>query len=286
MGYGMGDPRMAQHLNSPRDREADDTDPHAGDRVFLEGRLRRAFERDAFEVAYQPQAHLDHMTVTGMEALARMRDEDGTLIPPAAFIPVAEATGLIVPLGDLILRIACRQMAAWRQSGIDGLNMSVNLSGRRLDEPRLAATVTEVLDETGLPPRLLTLELTETALLHGTPQARQDMFDLHDMGVRFALDDFGTGYSSLSHLKRFPIDVIKVDKSFIQAMVDDSDTASIVNAIISMAHALKMTVVAEGVETREQLLYLRAYKCDRFQGYLLARPLAPEDLPEFLVDHR
>lgn len=277
---------MAPRITTPLGRDDTSVRPADEDHGGMELRLRHAIERDAFTVLYQPLADLDSAALTGVEALTRLHDDDGTLIPPNAFIPIAEATGLIVPLGDLILKRACRQMVAWRRAGLGDMLVSVNLSGRRLDEPDLAGMVRDVLEETGLPPRLLMLELTETALLHGTPQTRHEMLELHDLGVRFALDDFGTGYSSLSHLKRFPIDVLKIDKSFIQGMVDDPDTASIVHAIISMAHALKLTVVAEGVETREQLLYLRAYKCDRYQGYLLARPMPPDDLPPFIAQRR
>jgi len=276
---------MAPRITTPLDRDNTSLHAPAEEHRGIEARLRRAIERETFEVLYQPLADIDRTLISGVEALTRLRADDGSLVSPAQFIPVAEATGLIVPLGDLILKRACGQMAAWRRAGLGDMVVSVNLSGRRLDEPGLADMVRDALAESGLPPRLLMLELTETALLHGTQQTRREMVELHDMGVRFALDDFGTGYSSLSHLKRFPIDVLKVDKSFIQGMVDEPDTASIVHAIISMAHALKMTVVAEGVETREQLLYLRAYKCDRFQGYLLARPLPTEEIPAFLAGH-
>jgi diguanylate cyclase (GGDEF)-like protein len=255
-------------------------------RLTLETRLRRAIDRNAFELLYQPQVEVDSLTLGGFEALVRWRDEDGTLIPPSEFIPLAEETGLIVPLGEAVLRIACQQAMTWRHHRLLDVPVSVNLSGRQIGDPLLTRKVLSVLAESGLPPSCLKLEMTETALFRSTPAIRSALLELHDAGIRFMLDDFGTGYSSLSYLKRFPIDAIKIDKSFVQSMVQEPDAASIVHAIINMAHALKMQVVAEGVETQDQLLFLRAYRCDRMQGYLFARPMTADDAGALLARSR
>lgn len=248
----------------------------------LEMRLHQAIDRNAFTVRYQPQAGTAGLNLTGFEALVRWSGEDGIPISPVDFIPLAEKTGLIIPLGELVLRTACQQASSWRRAGLIDVPVSVNLSALQLNDPALADTVFGVLDETGLPPSRLKLELTETALFHGTATARQTMMALHGAGIRFALDDFGTGYSSLSLLRQIPVETLKIDKSFVQTMTEDTDSAAIVNAIIALAHALHMQVVAEGVETREQLIYLRAYRSDHVQGYLMAPPLRTEDVAEFV----
>ncbi|UEM22016.1 EAL domain-containing protein [Skermanella mucosa] len=256
-----------------------DMETHAARQLSLESRLRRAIDADQFELLYQPKIEVETLKLTGFEALVRWRGEDGALISPGEFIPAAEETGLIIPLGELVLRDACRQMAEWRRAGVVDVPVSVNLSGRQVSDPHLSRKALAILRDSGLPASHLKLELTETALFRSTPGIRDALLELHAAGVRFMLDDFGTGYSSLSYLKRFPIEAIKIDKSFVQSMVEDPDAASIVNAIINMAHALKMRVVAEGVETHEQLIFLRAYRCDRMQGFLFAPPTPVADIP-------
>jgi PAS domain S-box-containing protein/diguanylate cyclase (GGDEF)-like protein len=256
-----------------------DMETHAARQLSLESRLRRAIDADQFELVYQPKIEVETLKLAGFEALVRWRGEDGALISPGEFIPAAEETGLIIPLGELVLRSACEQMAAWRREGLVDLPVSVNLSGRQVSDPHLSRKALAILAHSGLPSSHLKLELTETALFRSTPGIREALLELHAAGVRFLLDDFGTGYSSLSYLKRFPIEAIKIDKSFVQGMVEDPDAASIVNAIINMAHALKMRVIAEGVETQEQLIFLRAYRCDRMQGFLFAPPTAVSDIP-------
>ncbi|UEM04649.1 EAL domain-containing protein [Skermanella rosea] len=256
-----------------------DMETHAARQLSLESRLRRAIDADQFELLYQPKIEVETLKLTGFEALVRWRGEDGALISPGEFIPAAEETGLIIPLGELVLRDACRQMAEWRREGVVDVPVSVNLSGRQVSDPLLSRKALAILRDSGLPASHLKLELTETALFRSTPGIRDALLELHAAGVRFMLDDFGTGYSSLSYLKRFPIEAIKIDKSFVQSMVEDPDAASIVNAIINMAHALKMRVVAEGVETHEQLIFLRAYRCDRMQGFLFAPPTPVADIP-------
>jgi PAS domain S-box-containing protein/diguanylate cyclase (GGDEF)-like protein len=260
-----------------------DMETSAVRQLSMESRLRRAIDRDQFELVYQPKIEVESQSLVGFEALVRWRDDSGTLINPGEFIPVAEDTGLIVPLGELVLRRACEQMAEWRASGVVDVPVSVNLSGRQVSDPLLGRKILATLERCGLPATSLKLELTETALFRSSAALRDTLLELHAAGVRFLLDDFGTGYSSLSYLKRFPIEAIKIDKSFVQSMVQDQDAASIVNAIIHMAHALKMQVVAEGVETREQLLFLRAYRCDRMQGFLFSRPIPAEAIPALMA---
>jgi EAL domain-containing protein (putative c-di-GMP-specific phosphodiesterase class I)/GGDEF domain-containing protein/PAS domain-containing protein len=256
-------------------------------RLSLEGRLRRAIDRAEFELHYQPQADADTREITGFEALVRWRDPDsGRYVPPVEFIPVAEDSGLILPLGELVLAEACRQFAAWRAAGLVDVPVSVNLSGRQLADPRLCAKALDTLDRTGLPANRLKIELTETVLFGSSEGHRDTLMQLHDAGIRLLLDDFGTGYSSLSYLKRFPIEAIKVDRSFIQAMVREPDFALIVQSTIAMAHALGMQVVAEGVETLEELTFLRAYRCDQVQGYLIAKPLPPDGVEDLLLAAR
>ncbi|HEV7369837.1 EAL domain-containing protein [Arenibaculum sp.] len=250
-------------------------------RASLESRLRRAIERDEIELAYQPKVTVAGLDLAGFEALVRWRDPEHGIVPPGRFIPVAEETGLIEPLGELVIEKACRRFAAWRREGLLDVPVAVNLSARQLADPGLARKILAVLARTGLPAEGLKLELTESALFRNTDGVREPFLLLHAAGVGFMLDDFGTGYSSLSYLKRFPIEAIKIDRSFIHAMVQDPDAASIVQAVVSMAHALKMSVVAEGVETQEQLIFLRAYRCDRLQGYLVAPPLSEAE-----VEHR
>jgi EAL domain-containing protein (putative c-di-GMP-specific phosphodiesterase class I)/PAS domain-containing protein len=254
----------------------------SGAATDLVRRLRRAIERDEFELAYQPKVTVASLDLAGFEALVRWRDPEHGLVPPGRFIPVAEETGLIEPLGELVIEKACRRFAAWRRDGLLDVPVAVNLSARQLADPGLVRKILSVLGRTGLPPERLKLELTESVLFRSTDAVREPFLLLHGAGVGFMLDDFGTGYSSLSYLKRFPIEAIKIDRSFIHSMVRDPDAASIVQAVVSMAHALKMTVVAEGVETQEQLIFLRAYRCDHLQGYLVAPPLAEAEVEPWM----
>lgn len=252
-------------------------EPHmanaAAARLGLEGRLRRAIGQDEFHLLYQPKMNTDTLEITGFEALIRWHDPEHGIVSPGYFIPVAEETGLILPLGDLVLEKACRCFAQWRKEGVLDVPVSVNLSARQLADPDFGRRILRMLADTGLPAERLKLELTESLLFGSSDAVREGLVRLHGAGIGFLLDDFGTGYSSLAYLKRFPIEAIKIDRSFIQPMVEDRDSASIVHAIINMAHALNMEVVAEGVETQEQLIFLRAYRCDQLQGYLMAPPL-------------
>lgn len=244
-------------------------------RLELETDLRRAMERDEFVVHYQPAVSLVTGAITGMEALVRWQHPTRGLVSPLDFIPLAEETGLIVPLGRWVLREACRQAAAWQQElALDPpLLLSVNLSARQLRDPRLVADMTAILRETGMPAELLWLELTETVLLTDSSKVQQTLQALRALGVQLALDDFGTGYSSLSYLRQFPVGMVKLDRSFVMGITTDPDAAAIVQAVTALAHALGMQVTAEGVEDEAQLARLRAMGVDWLQGYLVARPL-------------
>ncbi|MFL6660478.1 MAG: EAL domain-containing protein [Massilia sp.] len=242
--------------------------------VRLETDLRRALENNELEVYYQPQARLHDQQIIGMEALVRWKHATRGMVPPNEFIPLAEETGLINPLGDFVLRTACAQLRDWIAQGLPPLRVAVNLSVRQLLQKNFADSVEQVLIDTGLPPALLELEITESTLMEHAQDTLQALHRLRSLGLRLSIDDFGTGYSSLSYLKRFPVDIIKIDRSFVSDVAQDADDAAIVAGIIALAHSLRLEVVAEGVETEAQLNYLRAQKCDLLQGYYLS-PAVP-----------
>ncbi|OIR01674.1 cyclic di-GMP phosphodiesterase Gmr [mine drainage metagenome] len=247
-------------------------------RLFnLEHRLRGAIERGEFLLYYQPLIDRQKNAVCGMEALVRWQDPERGLISPAEFVPVAEETGLIVPLGLWVLREACRQNSAWQAQGYPPLPVSVNISPRQFRERGLVDAVRAALAETGQPPGLLELEITESTLMHDADETLDKLRQIAAMGVRLAVDDFGTGYSSLSYLKRFPVHKLKIDQSFVRDLGDDRDDAAIVAAIIALARALGLKVLAEGVETDAQFTALANFGCLEFQGFLFSRPLAPDN---------
>jgi EAL domain-containing protein (putative c-di-GMP-specific phosphodiesterase class I) len=245
--------------------------------------LRRALEADEFHNLYQPIVSGDG-EVIGFEALVRWQHPERGLVMPADFIPVADESGLIVPLGGAVLRMACQEAMRW-PSRPDGtsLRVSVNLSARQVSHPSLVDTVAEVLEQTGLEPGRLNLEITETVLIDDTRTALDTLNGLKALGVGLVLDDFGTGYSSLAYVRRFPIDMLKIDRSFIDGLVRDAEDEAIVTAVISMGRALHVNVVAEGVETTEQAAQLQSLGCNFAQGYLFARPLAPAAIDELLA---
>jgi diguanylate cyclase (GGDEF)-like protein len=253
-------------------------------RIELEANLRLALERDEFILHYQPLVTIAADRVKGVEALVRWVGPGGspigTTIPPNLFIPVAEQTGLIVPLGEWVLRTACRQMRAWLQDGLVFDFVSVNLSPVQFLEPDLPERVATILAETGLPADCLELEITEGVLLERTEESQARLARLKALGVRLAIDDFGIGYSSLGYLKRLPIDKLKIDKSFIDDLPDDPANVKIVTAVISLAHSLRLEVLAEGIEKREQWLFLRRQGCDSAQGFLFSKPLPASELPD------
>ena len=247
-------------------------DQGAADGLALETALRNALEQEDFQLYYQPQVDIVSRKVIGMEALIRWNHPTQGMIPPDRFIPLAEKTGLIVPIGEWVMREACRQGVR-----LPGIKMAVNLSARQFHQDNLAEIIRQILDDTGMPPADLELEITESALIYDVESAIDTMAQLVDLGVSVSLDDFGTGYSSLSYLKRFPIDTLKIDKSFINEVSTDPGSEVIVNTIIVMAHSLGLKVIAEGVETEAQLAMLQERNCDQAQGYLFARPLPYEE---------
>ncbi len=257
----------------------------AAERLALENDLRRALERHELLLHYQPQVSLASGAITGVEALLRWQHPMHGMIPPAKFIPLAEQTGLILPIGEWVLRQACVQARAWQAAGWP-LRMSVNLSARQFRQPGLDNLIRAVLEETGLDPGRLDIELTESIIVHDPAAVSAILTGLEKLGVRTSIDDFGTGYSSLSYLKRFSIDVLKIDQVFVRDIVTDPDDAAIVQAIITMAHALGIQTIAEGVETREQLAFLRKNGCDAIQGYYFSRPAPAGDVSRLLEEHK
>ncbi|MFQ5894839.1 MAG: putative bifunctional diguanylate cyclase/phosphodiesterase [Nitrospinota bacterium] len=247
-------------------------------RLRLENSLRKALEKGKLVLHYQPQADLTTGEIIGFEALLRWEDPEAGMISPSKFIPVAEDTGLIVPIGEWVLRTACWQNKAWQEQGFPPIRVNVNLSARQLREKRLAETVAQILEETGLSPNCLVLEVTESAAMRDADHAIAMMKSLKEMGVKLSIDDFGIGYSSMSFLKRFPIDKLKIDRSFVRGIPADRDDAAITTAIIALAASLKLEAIAEGVETDEQLSFLAAQGCHSAQGYILAPPMPPAEV--------
>lgn len=250
---------------------------HARERLGLENALRRAAERGELRLHYQPMAAIESGAIVAFEALARWEHADRGMLCPDTFIPLAEDTGMIVPVGAWVLREACLEAARWRAAGHEDIAMSVNISPRQLAQPDIVGTVFDALHESGLPGDALVLELTETAVMSAGPEISARLTELKALGVRLAIDDFGAGYTSLSHLRRFPIDMLKLDKAFVQGLGREKRDASIAEAVISLAHALGMTTVAEGIETPEQLQVLTELGCDLGQGWLFARAAPPAD---------
>lgn len=255
----------------------------AARRLALEADLRRALERNEFTVCYQPQVELGTGKVFGMEALIRWRHPERGLVPPSEFIPLAEETGLIAPIGAWVLREACTQMQCWLQQGFGPFRIAVNVSGRELEGEDLVAKVAAVLEETGLPPELLELEITESVVMKCADEAIPKFRKLREMGIKLAIDDFGTGYSSLNYLKSFPIDTLKVDRCFIRDIMSNPDDAAIIVGIIALAHSLRLQVVAEGVETQEQKAFLKDHQCDLIQGFYLSQPLSPAGIEQTIL---
>lgn len=254
----------------------------AHERMVLESKLRKAIERNELQLNYQPKLDLATNRMTGMETLVRWNNPDLGFISPGVFIPVAEETGLIVEIGEWVLRTACAQNKAWQEAGYEPLRVAVNLSARQFVNHDLVQTVRDVLEETGLDPMWLELEITESILMQNTEEIIATLHAFKDMGIQIAIDDFGTGYSSLSYLKRFPIDSLKIDQSFVRDITEDLNDAEIATAIISLGHSLNLKVIAEGVETVAQQQFLASKRCDEMQGYLFSRPLGTFDFERLL----
>ena len=246
-------------------------------RLSLEAQLRRGIEREEMVLYYQPKVDTQTCKIVGAEALIRWQHPELGLVPPVQFIPLAEETGLVVPMGEWVLRTACAQAQAWQDAGYGVLHIAVNIAGLHFRQSSLMRSISEALQNSGLDAARLEIEVTESMIMHDIDATLATLQHLKDMGLQLAIDDFGTGYSSLSYLKRFPIDVLKIDRSFIRDLPGDSEDAAITRAIIAMAHSLKLKVVAEGVEKEDQLVFLRQLRCDLTQGYLISPPVNAQD---------
>jgi diguanylate cyclase (GGDEF)-like protein/PAS domain S-box-containing protein len=256
------------------------------ERVRIESALRNALERNEFVLHYQPQVDLQSGRIVGMEALIRWQHPELGMVPPSRFVGVAEDTGLIVPIGAWVMRTACAQNKAWQDAGLGRLRVAVNLSARQFSAADLVPGIEQVLADTGLDPSCLELELTESLFMSDVTPAVELLHRMKALGVKLSIDDFGTGYSSFSYLSRFPIDVLKIDRSFVNDISHDANDAAIVASIIALAHNLRLSVIAEGVETAEQLDYLRHQGCDEMQGYYFSRPLPAQEFEQLLRQRR
>ena len=256
---------------------------HAVERLIIEANLRQALEKKQFMLYYQPKVNMINGQITGAEALLRWQHDDWGEVMPDIFVPVAEDTGLIVPIGQWVLRQACIQAKAWQDAGLQDITIAVNISAQEFLQKDFVAGVRAVLLEIGLEAHYLELEITESVLMRDAECSRTILMQLKKMGIKLAVDDFGTGYSSLSYLQRFPIDVLKIDRSFVQNIESAKDDGIIVSAIISMGNSLKLKVVAEGVETLSQLAFLKARHCEEGQGYFFNHPLTADHFAEQLL---
>jgi len=252
------------------------------DQLALESSLRRALEREEFQVYYQPQVELKTGKIVGIEALIRWQHPELGLISPATFIPLAEETGLIMPIGEWVLKTACAQTKAWQTAGFSSLRVAVNLSCRQFNQANLGESIVEILNDTGLAPQFLELEITESVLTQNESAAIKTLNKLKLLGIEISIDDFGTGYSSLSYLKKFPFSTLKIDRSFIRNINTDARCKNITMAIIQMSQKLNLKVIAEGVEAAEEVCFLCQHDCDEVQGYLFCRPVPPEELEKLL----
>lgn len=255
----------------------------AASRLALESNLRRAIHNEEFLLHYQPRVSVDSLAITGLEALVRWQHPQLGLISPSEFIPLAEDTGLIVPIGEWVLRAACLQGRRWIEQGFPPIPIAVNISARQFHDRDLSQTVIRILEETGFSPKCLELELTESSIMQNEEFAASMLNQLKSMGINISIDDFGTGFSSLASLKRLPIDALKIDQSFVREATTDPDDAALVMAIITLGHNLRLKVVAEGVETDDQLRFLQLLRCDEIQGYFFSKPV-PSDTLASLFD--
>jgi EAL domain-containing protein (putative c-di-GMP-specific phosphodiesterase class I) len=253
--------------------------------LALESSLRRAIHNEEFLLHYQPRVSVDSLAITGLEALVRWQHPQLGLVSPSEFIPLAEDTGLIVPIGEWVLRAACLQGRRWIEEGFAPIPIAVNISARQFHDRDLSQTVIRILEETGFSPKYLELELTESSIMQNEEFAASMLNQLKSMGINISIDDFGTGFSSLASLKRLPIDALKIDQSFVREATTDPDDAALVMAIITLGHNLRLKVVAEGVETDDQLRFLQLLRCDEIQGYFFSKPL-PADILASLYEPR
>ena len=278
--------RAKEHGRNHYQFHTDDMNVAAFERLMLETNLRKALDQGEFVVFYQPKVSLEDGSVTGIEALVRLQSPDMGLVPPAEFIPLAEETGLIVPIGEWVLRTACAQVERWHRMGFAQLQLAVNLSARQFQHRGLVAGITQVVEATGIKPALLELELTESVVMRDPAETARRLHELRALGIGLSIDDFGTGYSSLSYLKSFPIGTLKIDRSFVRDIERDANSAAIAQAIVALAVNLSLKVVAEGVETREQARTLSAFGCQEMQGFFFSRPLPADDITALLRSGR
>ncbi|CAG0932232.1 putative signaling protein [Rhodocyclaceae bacterium] len=279
MYHAKGEGRNNVQFYSPQ------MDENADKRLLLETSLRKALDNREFRVYYQPKVDIVSRTITAMEALIRWEHPLLGLVSPGEFIPLAEETGLIIPIGEWVLRTACQQNREWIQQGLPPMRVAVNLSGYQFQQKTLLETIRGILDETGLTADFLELEITESVIMQNPDFAVSVLNQLRDLGVHISIDDFGTGYSSLAHLKRFSVNTLKIDKSFVRDVEIDSADAAIATAIIAMGNSLNLKVIAEGVETEGQLSFLSDNKCDEVQGFLFSTPMPPDRVIEFMREH-
>lgn len=252
-------------------------------RLTLENSLRRALEKHEFELYYQPKVDVNSRQIVGMEALVRWNHPEFGMVPPADFIAIAEENGFIIPLGEWIVAEACRQSKEWHDKG-HKLKVAVNLSACQLQQGDLVARVARIIADSGLAPEFLNLEVTESSIMHDPDAASRTLHELRQQGIHISVDDFGTGHSSLGYLKKLPIDVLKIDRSFVSDVTTDRDDAALVMAIIDLAHTLRLKVVAEGVESEDQLAFLHLLRCDEWQGYLFSEPIRAAEFERLLAE--
>ncbi len=265
---------------------AKEMNEHAAERLAMEVQLRQALQKNEFELYYQPQINVATNKITGCEALLRWNHPKRGLVPPFEFIPIAEETGLIQAIGEWVIEEACRQQSLWREKGVANLKMGVNISSRQFTSKNLLGSIKNSIDQSGIDPDKLDLELTESSVMENVDDAIRILRSLKDMGLSLSIDDFGTGYSSLAYLKQFPIDRLKIDRSFVRDIVTDSEDAAIVTATISLSYNLHMAVIAEGVESKEQIEFLKHRGCVEMQGYHFCRPLPVSEITEFLMKNK
>ena len=256
------------------------------DRLALERDLRKALVQNEFALYFQPQLNVHTGKINAAEALVRWIHPTRGIVSPARFIPIAEDTGLIIPLGDWILKEALRHLKQWDEMGLPKISIAVNLSAIQFQQEDLAGTIEKILSDSGVSPDRLELELTESVVMQDARKADNILSRLSRVGIKLAIDDFGTGYSSLSYLKRFAVDRLKIDQSFVRDMTHNYDDAEIAQAIINLGHTLGLEIVSEGVETKEQLELLKKQGCDIIQGYYVSRPMPAADIPDFLRNER
>jgi len=255
------------------------------ERLGMETRLRRALDKDELILHYQPQVSARTGKVIGLEALVRWQNDEFGLVSPEDFIPIAEECGLIHPIGDWVLETACNQARSWQEAGLQPIRLNVNLSSHQFHQKNFITNVKKILDRTGLDPQYLELEMTESVIMQQLKKTITDLNDLKQLGLTLSIDDFGTGYSSMSYLKRFPLDTLKIDRSFVTDITTDPSDAAIIKAIITLARSLDLITIAEGVEKLEQLTFLQQQGCDLIQGFYFSKQMPALEIEKYLINN-